>query len=360
MPFTATRDAENYWRTRYGLPPDADNDKVFTDKTARDGAPVAKSSAKKKRLIKNAFPSARPRRKRLWLIFPLLAAGGAGYLGFSPDERGTSPSGAGSTSARADTADGAPVTAVPDFDVALQEFLAAREASVVALRGYLLTDGEGFRMEWLDATVRLQSAADILETHSADWTDGQRLVEFVEAKRLLASLLAEERAVASIVGTLNRYPGLQLYTEDVRPALAEAQSLCGEAMSAMLAVSSPDEVGPVGPFAQFRGELESLKDDIGKYIVASDRMEPPASAGTDNFSAMRETLLSVREQVPGEVQPRIDRLMSLVAVMEEKLGRIFALRAGERWDYARYAFETRVMPLAEQLEAIGSGWKAAG
>jgi hypothetical protein len=351
MPFSATRDAENYWRTRYGLPPDADNDKVLRDKTVRDGVPQAKSATRKKRLIKNAFPSARPRRGRIWLILPLSALAVVAYLVFPLEERVSAPPGAKGSGNPAPTD-------MPDFGISLREFSAAREASVVALRGYLLTDGEGFRQEWLDATVRLQSAADVLETHSANWTDGQRLVEFVEAKRLLSRLLAEERAVASIVGTVNRYPGLQLYTEDVRPAFAEAQALCGEAMSALLAVSSPDEVGPIGPLARFRGDLDGLKDDIGQYIIASDRMEPPASADSSNFSAMRDTLASVREQVPGEMRPRIDRLMSLLAVVEEKLGRIFALRAGERWDYARYAFETRIVPLAAKLEEIANGWKA--
>lgn len=349
MPYTATRDTENYWRTRYGLPPDADNDKVFADKSFRDRAPLAKSAAKKKRLIKNAFPSARPRRRRIWFVFPLLLLAGAGYATFPSVEQGAATG--------TDTT-GHATPAIPDFNIALREFSAAREASVVALRGYLLTDGEGFRQEWLDATMRLQSAANILEVHSATWTDGQRLVEFVETKRLLARLLAEQRAISSIAGTVNRYPGLQLYMEDVRPAFAEAQGLGGETMTALLAVSSPDDVGPIGPLARLRGDLGTLEDDVGKYIAASDRMEPPASADAARFSAMRDTLASMREQVPGEMRPRLDRMAALLSDMEEKLGRIFALRAGERWDYARYAFETRVMPLAEKLEQISGGWKA--
>ncbi len=359
MPFSATRDAENYWRTRYGLPPDADNDKALADKAVRDIPLSAKSASRRKRLIKNAFPSARPRRRRIWLVLSVVALAGAGYAIYFPGERAAAPKGMERGSASSSGANAPALAAVPDFDAALGEFSAAREASIVALRGYLLTDGEGFRSEWLDATVRLQAAADALETHSANWTDGQRLVEFVEAKRLLSRLLAEERAVASIVGTVNRYPGLQLYTEDVMPALAEAQALCGEAMNALLAVSSPDEVGPIGPLAAFRGGLESLKEDLGKYIVAGDRTDPPASASADSFSAMSETLGALRADVPGEMRPAIDRLLSLLAVMEEKLDRIFALREGKRWDYARYAFETRIVPLAGKIEEIAEGWKAA-
>src|SRR5690606_25912365 len=89
-------------------------------------------------------------------------------------------------------------------DAALQRFLAEHEASLVVLRGYLLTQGEGFRTEWLEATARLQAAMTALENHSGNWTDGQRLVELVEAKRVLGEMLKETRAVAAIAGTVNR------------------------------------------------------------------------------------------------------------------------------------------------------------
>ncbi len=144
MPFSATRDAENYWRTRYGLPPDADNDKILKDKAARDIGPSAKSASRKKRLINNAFPSPRRRRWRIWLAVSLFVLSGAAYVALQPDDRDAAPSGPERISARPGSADGRvePDTAAADFDVALDEFSSAREASVVALRGYLLTEGE--------------------------------------------------------------------------------------------------------------------------------------------------------------------------------------------------------------------------
>src|SRR5690606_6300201 len=120
-----------------------------------------------------------------------------------------------------------------------------------------------------------------LDANSANWTDGQRLVELVEAKRIVSQLLAEERAVAAIVGTPNRYPGLQVFRLDIQPALAEAQDIAAAVMSAMLAVSSPDSVGPVGPFASFRGDLEALREDLAKYVSAPANAAPPASSRTE-------------------------------------------------------------------------------
>ncbi|MBA4210380.1 MAG: hypothetical protein C0454_12705 [Parvibaculum sp.] len=246
---------------------------------------------------------------------------------------------------------------VTSFATLLQSFLEAHEASIVALRGLLLTDGDGFRSEWLDAMRRKQAALDALDADSASWTDGKRLVELEEAKRIAARLLAEERAVAAIAGTPNRYPGLQLFREDILPALGEAQEIASAAMSSMLAVSTPDNVGPVGPFAAFRGDLETMREELSHYMAVPAKTSLPSLANEENFDAWRRTLVVIKADAPGEAQPKIDRLIELLTLTQEKLQRIVTLKQGERWDYASFAFQTRVMPLAARLDGIVLGWK---
>lgn len=355
MPFSATRDAETYWRTRYGLPAGANNG----SQGAEPRKPAA--SRKKFRFRKPVFSSSRTQRGRRWTLLALVAVSVAAYALLVPGYDRTPDSATPKVQKAALTE--SPEALVPvraaDFNALLADFNAEREASLVALRGYLLTDGEGFHREWLQASVRLQDKADALVHQSSTWTDGRKLVQLVEMQRLVERLLAEQRAVASIVGTVNRYPGLQLYTEDVQPALAEAQRLCSEVMNAMLAISSPDVVGPVGPFAEFRGDLEDLRGGVADYMGASRETAPPEVAGDARFEAMRETLSGVRPQVPADMQQKIDRLTSLIGTAQEKLARIFALRETARWDYADYAFKTRVEPLAGKLQAIGMEWTAS-
>lgn len=367
MPFSATRDTESYWRTRYGLPPEADNDKtltdrvlgeqVFAEKALRDVIPQVAAPRRKKRSFWNVSSSPRPsprlRSRKVWLLLPLAGLAGVALVTLLPGEREIR------AQERAGVATALGTVAAPplNFDATVQRFLAEREASLVALRGYLLTEGEGFRTEWLEATIRLQAAMNALEAHSGNWTDGQRLVELVEAKRILADLLAETRAVAAIAGTVNRYPGLQLFIEDIQPALTEAQALCADVMSAMLAVSSPESVGPVGPFAAFRGDVEVLREETAHYVSAPVALPGvPVSASAESFEARRATLVSIRDDAPAEARPKIDRLIVLMDFTQEKLNRIFALRAGERWDYADFAFRTRVTPLAARLEEIATRW----
>lgn len=301
---------------------------------------------------------------RGWAVLALIVGSGAVYAVLSPALRGAGGEATPQLRNAALEASGpglqASTTDVQDFGSLLADFEAAQEASLVALRGYLLTDGEGFHREWLQASARLQAASDALGRQSSTWTDGRRLVELVEMRRLVDRLLAEQRAVAAIVGTVNRYPGLQLYTEDVKPALSEAQALCTEVMNAMLAISSPDEVGPVGPFATFRGGLDDLRTGLADFMGARNDATLPEAASRARFAAMLKTLADVRPQVPVEMREKIDRLAALTGTVQEKLERVFALRKGERWDYADYAFRTRIEPLSSKLGSIGAAWRESG
>lgn len=352
MPFSVTRDSETYWRSRYGLPEGANNG---------SHGPEPRKSRRRIHFRKPVFSGSRKSRAPIWLAFGSAAGAGIAYFFLLPlmqmeAEKGTPRI---EPVALTPSPEHPAVIGLSTFEALLTDFEEEREASLVALRGYLLTEGEGFQREWLQATVRMQAAAEALVGQSSNWTDGRKLVQLVEMQRLVGRLLAEERAVASIVNTVNRYPGLQLYTEDVRPALVEAQALCAEVMNAMLAISSPDVVGPIGPFAEFRGDLEDLRAALSAYMGAGGDTGPPVAASKARLDAMGETLGQVRPQVPAGMQEKIDRISALLAKVEEKLSRIFALRESERWDYASYAFRTRVEPLAEKLGSIGEEWRAS-
>lgn len=363
MPFSSTRDAEHYWRTRFGGPL-AKNVSAFPGRKGSASTPPGTISpeaettsfhggaqpapARRRRLFSSkGFPGAKLRRRWFWVFAGSALA--TAILFFLPMGEKGMP-----------RPEAMPIEAAlpaPSFETSLGSFLDAHEASMVALRGFLLTDGDGFRTEWLEATRRMQAALEALDADSANWTDGKRLVELEEVKRLASRLLSEEWAVAAIVRTANRYPGLQIFREDVLPALGEAQEQASNAMSAMLAVSSPENVGPVGPFAAFRGELEILRDDLERYAASPKQISLPESATAPAFDTLRGVLSGVRGETPDEARPRIDRLVMLLATVQEKLQRIQALKESDRWDYAAFAYETRIMPLAGRLEEILLGWK---
>jgi CHASE3 domain sensor protein len=341
MPTSVSNDTENQWRTRYGLPPRAETSPPSSRRRA----------LRAPRFIGSMRSGLHPRRRTGFLLFLVAAAavGGGAWFVFADDDEATSFA-ASVSHAAAPAGDTAEVP--PGYATRLHAFSDASEASLVALRGYLLTGSEGFMNEWVDATVRLQATADALEQASIAWTDGHRLVLLVEMKRIVAQLLAEQRTVAAIIGTENRYPGVQLFTQDIQPALREAQTICRDVLNAMLAVSSPEDARVIDPFARLRGDVEDLVVAVDVYIAAGHETRPPAVAGTAEMSRMIETLRNIRNDVPESNQAQIARLASLIETAREKLQRVFALRESGRWDYADYAFRTRIAPLDEKLGAI--------
>jgi len=365
MPFSTNPEAEYHWRTRYRRQPDTDETPPVSAAPAASPFGIRPRSGGRFSALKNFFRPPRPRRRRLkWLTLSLFAVGGAfAFIVLNDRTPGVGPAPVArevtSIATSADAAGGAPLSPA-DLELLVAEFSASREASLVALRGYLLTDSQGFHLEWQGAVAQLQSVTEALNRQSASWTDGLRLVQHAELKRVVERLLAEQRTVAAMIGTPNRYPGLQLFNEDVRPALDEAQRICDEVLDRMLANSSPEDAVTIDPFARLRGDLGDLRGDLDKYATAGSGAVPPAAASTAEFSAMLKSLETARRGAPADLQPKIDRLAFLLGAAQEKLERIFALRAGQRWDYADHAFRTRVLPLAEQLETIAATWHTTG
>lgn len=355
MPLAVTQDTENIWRSRDGLTPEVAGRRQSSDFRANH-PPFRKIAL----MNVVGVPHSRGGWLLMMAVAAALVAAGLAVVTLA----GVVPAGWSKLSARAPDALSrigeirvSEDRGVPGFERLRVEAAVARQVSLIALQGYLLTGAAGFRAEWQVATVRMQTAAEGLEADSGFWTDGRHLVQLVEMKRLVGQFVAEQRAVAEIIGTDNRFPGLQLFNEDVGPALAEAQAICADVLGAMLAVSTSEDVAAIDPVARLRGDLQALRAALAIYAATDGDVAMPDLANPARLSAMIDTLHAARMDVPAAIRPKLDRLAYLIGSSDENLQRISALRTSRRWDYADYAFRTRIMPLADRLRAIGDVWE---
>ena len=95
------------------------------------------------------------------------------------------------------------------FDDMASDFAKASEVSLIALRGYVLAGNPGFREEWRQATGKRKALEAEIERNAYLWTDGERLVQLRNLRMSMDSLAENEKLVASLVGTSNRFPGLR-------------------------------------------------------------------------------------------------------------------------------------------------------
>ena len=247
------------------------------------------------------------------------------------------------------------------FDAMLANYSAANEAALVALRGYLITGGEGFRSEWRNASGRLEAAQTAIEIDSRRWTHGARLVELREMRKGVAALAASQEMLAGLAVSANRYPGLRLYRDETEPALRSAETLIDETLRSVLASNWLGAAARVDTLAHIRSDLANLRASLAVFLPSSARVPPArATAAYAAFKAGLPALATLRDQVAPDDQKRLDEVRSLLDGADTQLQQVLALKQTQRWDYADYTFKEKAMPLSEKISTIIAGWRAQG
>jgi hypothetical protein len=247
------------------------------------------------------------------------------------------------------------------FDAMLADFQDANETALVALRGFLITGRPGFHAEWRAAMERMDSTQTSLEVDSYGWTHGTRLMELRDIRKTVAGLRSEQKMLAELAVSANRYPGLRLYREDTDKALARADVLIDETLRAVIASNWAGAATRVDTLAHIRGSLRDLRVSLNAYLPASAILPPKQLMA--NYAAFREALPELEEmrsQIAPVDQARLDEARELLAVADVQLEQILALKRTPRWDYADYAFEQKALPLSEKISDLVAGWRAEG
>lgn len=245
-------------------------------------------------------------------------------------------------------------------DAMMAEFAAANEASLVALRGFVLTAGEGFRSEWQRSLTQLDMTEGAIVADSRGWTDGAKLFQLAELRRTSRALVAQERVLAELVGTPNRFPGLRLYEEDVDPAFAEAITLCDRTLQSIMASNWAGTKESVDTLARLRGHMRLLREGFAIYLPSGEKaMSSDLQSARLALRDAAATLAGIRGKVSPADQVGLDRLTTLLGSTDRKLEQVLALKRTPRWDYADYAFRQKVLPLAERISSIVGEWRAA-
>jgi len=368
---------EQYWRDRYGMPPRTEEAAIAGRRPRmvrrrRLAVHVTRFHSGSRRRFGARLAGVRPGRGVLLkasaaLLCAIWLAGSLAFL-----LRGTPPE-APVTAALASRvlplaaalgpADPKPDVSRPGVkseDAMIADFAAANEASLIALRGFILTGSDGFQSEWQRSLTRLDATEGALLADSRSWTDGARLLQLAELRGTSRDLVAQEKVLAELVGTPNRFPGLRLYKEDVDPALAEVVALCDRTLQSIMASKWAGTTQSVDALARLRGHVRVLREGLATYLPSVDKIMPPELQSA--HLALREaaaTIAGIRGKVSPADQAALDRLATLLVSSDDKLAQVLALKQTPRWDYADYAFRQKVLPLAERISAIVGEWRAA-
>lgn len=247
------------------------------------------------------------------------------------------------------------VSHVRSFDDMASDFAKASEVNLVALRGYVLTGNPGFHKEWRQATAKRKALEAEIERNAYLWTDGERLVQLRNLRTSMDSLVANEKFAASLVGTPNRFPGLRLYNEDVRPALVRAIDLCNDTIQSLLV--SDKSSATIGALAELRGHIRLTEEGLSTFLHSG--LSVPPSELSQSLGEIGKAPAAL-DRIGGNAgAPQLDRLADLLRKASVRIDDVIALKRTERWDYADYAFRQKVLPEAEQILFVVKNWRSS-
>ncbi len=282
-------------------------------------------------------------------------ASGPGIFSFGtdtpPQTTGVAPAGNSSSPVRSAFAE----------QTHLAAFAAARETSLVALRGYLLTGRPGFKAEWIQAAATADAVQKAIEQDSRSWTEGGKLRQLSEMQKMATALRKEEVMLVGIIATPNQFPGLRVYREDIDPALVRELAQLDDALQSALLSNGAAMAKGVDLLARARGNIRSLRHNLYAYLSSSDMIPPAALQGTlEEYRKAPAMLAALRDVGSAQDRTRIVSLAAQLQTTDKKLEQILALKRSPRWDYGDYAFKQKVLPMTENLLSTVAGWRAAG
>lgn len=227
------------------------------------------------------------------------------------------------------------------------------EATMTGLRSFVLTGEEEFLIGWEKSIDRLRADVSRLRQSSSGWSDGEKLRKLSDLERHLHLLLEEQERVALLAASGNRYPGVRLYSEDIRPRLMEAQLRCASLIDVLLGRPGGGPAGAVDALAKMRLALKNVSADMADFVVQGSSISGDAMTAAIvelevSATKLGEELHGMRPEDSAAARELLDQVSALAGPMDN----VVALRGVAQWDFARFTFDDKVIPRFHEFVAV--------
>lgn len=227
------------------------------------------------------------------------------------------------------------------------------EATMTGLRSFVLTGEDEFRIGWEKSIDRLRADVSRLRQSSSGWSDGEKLRKLSDLERHLHILLEEQERVAALATSGNRYPGVRLYSEDIRPRLTDSQARCASLIDVLLARPGGGPAGAVDALAKMRLALKNVSADMADFVVQGSGIS--SDAMTAAIVELEVSATKLGDELHGmrpEDAEAARQLLEAVAALAGPMDNVVALRGVAQWDFARFTFDEKVIPRFHEFVGI--------
>ena len=235
-------------------------------------------------------------------------------------------------------------------------------ASLAALRGWMLTGNESFKDDrtaiWKDID---QTAADLVH-FSAKWTNPANVKKLKEFNEILAEFQAAQAKVEAIAHSPDAFPANKILVEEAAPRssilFAEITKMI-EIEQTLAATSARKEV--LGIMADVRGTVAGGLASIRAYLLTGD----------DSFKQQFEQFWKKNDRRFADLSDRVELLTpaqkaayDVFAETREGFAplptKMFEIRQSRQWNMANWTLVSEAAPRAGKLLTILQGEDGAG
>ncbi|MEP3275689.1 MAG: HAMP domain-containing methyl-accepting chemotaxis protein [Stappiaceae bacterium] len=228
-------------------------------------------------------------------------------------------------------------------------------ASLAALRGWMLTGNEGFKTEraviWKDIAA-VRSEMDVL---SQNWTNPANVDAWSAFKSVLDEFEIAQNQVEVIANSPDEQPATKMLIQDAAPRAAVMVSKITEMIDLELAGTSEgaaagDRVQLLGIMADVRGTLGLSLANIRAYLLTGD------TKFVENFDKLwtkNDRRFSDLQKATGLMSATQKKAFDTFATERAQFtalpAQMFAIRGSDQWNLANYTLVTEAAPRAGKL-----------
>lgn len=243
----------------------------------------------------------------------------------------------------------------------------AVNASLAALRGWMLTGKDGFKLERAAVWTEIAKISQELDRLSARWTNPKNVEAWTELKTILDEFQVAQAKVEEVARSKDEQPATRMLVEMAAPHAAVMSTKITEIIDYELKrtsenVARGDRVQILGMMADVRGTLGLSLANIRAYLLTGEEkfvenFNRLWDKNTRRFADLQKlsATLAEEQQKAFEIFSKERREF---APMPTKM---FEIRGSEKWNMANYLLVTEAAPRAGKiLDALAGPKQADG
>jgi methyl-accepting chemotaxis protein len=234
-------------------------------------------------------------------------------------------------------------------------------ASLAALRGYMITGKPAFKAERKSVWNDIDKLRRLLDKHAVNWTNPENVKKWQEFKTVLNEFQSAQDKVEAIAKTPDEQPATKILVTEAAPkATVMVAEITRIINIEQTLPATPARKALLGMMADVRGTTARGLANIRAFLLTGDR----------NFQRKFNVMWTKNKIRFAELKSSIDLFNDAQKTAFAKLDaartaflplpdRMFAIRGSKQWNMANYLLVTEAAPRAGRLMTILSGPKNA-